>query len=906
MNVGELIRSANRLKRQGKLEQVISEYSQIIKSNPQFYNAYYELGVALAKKGNLKDGINQLKLALEINPNSALCYYTLGEFLCQQGKLTQAIKYYRQALEINPNFYKFYYSLGNALAKVGDEQAANDAYKQAVRLNSDLESINRVKNRVIEAVKTSPEFQYLQLIFGDIATAKTELGIEQANSWVELYTQVKKLRIIKYISPTTQERKIPRGDSLVAHYCSDGEKIVVSNGKETRVCFIQDESGNENHLTQANVLKMPLLKENSLRDSMSLCFPNKKETILKSVKKIKLDKPIVTWTIVFSLSIEYTKILKNLSNKSSAVLFRSQVNGNPSFYGTFVELEDNSCTLKSNCRIGSQRYKGLNNYNITPGKLYVLTNIWDGQSGIFTSVLNGKFQSVSLDAIYQEEFNQEIIAIGGNPDNVCFFSGNFFELMIHNKALNINDAKLLQLHLLEKWHFEKITTRPSSCLTNEEIENIINDDSHKYGNFPNSFLVSNLISSVDTNFYTTNQTKTNHIKVFFVNDTRTQCNIGCRVTSEEMLSLITSAQARVFYTLSLQEVSYLYYILCAKLNKKYLQFQDFDNAFSLMQKEDILGDIYFKKIILNLQICDVVILNGEGGIYDLQPKGVMTLFIAYIAKVKFNKIVALVNHTTDISHPIMKEIVANVYPILDNIVYRENISFSIVSKEIPLKNSYVGADAAFNVINSKSFSQIKDYNPEIYRGIYPEEGFSMPFKKPIVCISGSSILFRKDRPQPQYPVISGISELVSLLRGKKMEVIFLAADANDYKLLKPVSVYLKVPIISASTPTYDNLGLLSNVDCVISGRWHLSILSCCVGTPIILGDANTFKTKALHEIFCFNVPMFSYLNLKSYLKTMSDSVEKVIEEAGIIRPKIESLAWEQAKKALLNVKILEL
>jgi polysaccharide pyruvyl transferase WcaK-like protein len=367
-----------------------------------------------------------------------------------------------------------------------------------------------------------------------------------------------------------------------------------------------------------------------------------------------------------------------------------------------------------------------------------------------------------------------------------------------------------------------------------------------------------------------------------------------------------SAKAKVFYSLSLQEVSWLHFILCAKLSKKHLQFQDFDNAFSLIQKEEIVNDAYFKNIILNLKVCDVVILNGEGGIYDLQPKGVMTLFIAYIAKVKFDKIVALVNHTTDISHPIMKEIVANVYPVLDNIVYRENISFSTVSKEIQLKNSYLGADAAFNIVNSKDFFKIKDYNPENYRGIYPEEGFSMPSKKPIVCISGSSILFRKDRPKPQYPVISGISELVSLLRSKNIEVIFLAADASDYKLLKPVSVYSKVPIISASTPTFDNLGLLSNVDCVISGRWHLSILSCCVGTPIILGDANTLKTKALHEIFGLNIPMFSYLDLKSYLKTMSDSVEKVVEEARVIRPKIESLACANAKKALLNVKILEL
>ena len=446
------IKTANQLKRAGKLEQAINEYSQIIKSNAQFYSAYYELGTALAKKGNLKDGINQLKLALEINPNSALCYYILGELLFQQGKLTEAVKYYRQAIEIKPYFYKFFYSLANALAQVGDEQAASDAYQQAVRLNPNLGSISGVQTLVNEALEKSPEVQYLQLIFENIATAKKELDIEQANNWVELYIQAHKSQLIKYISANTKEKhkQLPFSDSLVAHYRSDGEKVVTSTGQETRVCLIQDDSGNGNHLTQSQLQKMPIWKIDRLKNRETIVFASARQNILKSCENLSIKQPQISWFAVFTPGIEYG----NNKKLPSGAVFRAEVNNFPGFYGTFIGNKNGFYELSANCRSGEKTFHSINNSKFSPGEVYLVTAIWDGVGDKFVLRINGCVDGEINDVVPTGIFNHGKIGIGADTNNNHNFNGDFYELLVYKSVLQLDDIVAVEKHLCQKWGIE--------------------------------------------------------------------------------------------------------------------------------------------------------------------------------------------------------------------------------------------------------------------------------------------------------------------------------------------------------------------------------------------------------------------------------------------------------------------
>lgn len=69
MTTGNLIIKANKLKREGKLDEAIALYRQAIKLKPDFAFTYYELGDALEKQGNFARATIEYEKAIELNPN---------------------------------------------------------------------------------------------------------------------------------------------------------------------------------------------------------------------------------------------------------------------------------------------------------------------------------------------------------------------------------------------------------------------------------------------------------------------------------------------------------------------------------------------------------------------------------------------------------------------------------------------------------------------------------------------------------------------------------------------------------------------------------------------------------------------------------------------------------------------
>ncbi len=139
MSAGRLLKQANQLKRQGKLDEAIALYHQVIEINPNFAWAYHNLGDTLVKRGNLDEAVTYYVQSLKINQNSPWLLWCLGEALAKQGYLEDATQYLRKAIEIKPNFYKFYNSLGQVLNIQGDFDEAIAIYNQSIKLNPEVD-----------------------------------------------------------------------------------------------------------------------------------------------------------------------------------------------------------------------------------------------------------------------------------------------------------------------------------------------------------------------------------------------------------------------------------------------------------------------------------------------------------------------------------------------------------------------------------------------------------------------------------------------------------------------------------------------------------------------------------------------------------------------------------------------
>ena len=139
-----LCRRAGRARDLGKtsvagslLAEAERSFVAVLRLNPDYANAHYNLGVVLQRKGDLEGAERSFRAALRINPKDVSAHFNLGIVLEKKGDLEGAERSYRAAVRLNPDAADAHYNLGGVLAKKGDLEGAVRSYLAALRLNPD-------------------------------------------------------------------------------------------------------------------------------------------------------------------------------------------------------------------------------------------------------------------------------------------------------------------------------------------------------------------------------------------------------------------------------------------------------------------------------------------------------------------------------------------------------------------------------------------------------------------------------------------------------------------------------------------------------------------------------------------------------------------------------------------------
>ena len=124
------------------------------------------------EEGKLKEAAEFYRKALAINPNYAEAYNNLGNVLCEQALFDEAEQSLKQAILLKPELFNPYCNLGSLQLKRGKPKEAIENLSKALELNTSVESIYRdlcyalfqtgqyetAKRIITQGLSVNPEF----------------------------------------------------------------------------------------------------------------------------------------------------------------------------------------------------------------------------------------------------------------------------------------------------------------------------------------------------------------------------------------------------------------------------------------------------------------------------------------------------------------------------------------------------------------------------------------------------------------------------------------------------------------------------------------------------------------------------------------------------------------------------
>jgi len=117
--------------------EAVKHYQEAIKLNPDFTDAFINLGVAYYQLGKYSKAIDAYEKALRLNPHSPSLYNKLGSVYIINGNYMKALDNFKKATDIEPKNPVSHYNLGIAYYLNGDRNAAFKEYAILKELDMD-------------------------------------------------------------------------------------------------------------------------------------------------------------------------------------------------------------------------------------------------------------------------------------------------------------------------------------------------------------------------------------------------------------------------------------------------------------------------------------------------------------------------------------------------------------------------------------------------------------------------------------------------------------------------------------------------------------------------------------------------------------------------------------------------
>ncbi|WP_318556606.1 polysaccharide pyruvyl transferase family protein [Geobacter anodireducens] len=322
---------------------------------------------------------------------------------------------------------------------------------------------------------------------------------------------------------------------------------------------------------------------------------------------------------------------------------------------------------------------------------------------------------------------------------------------------------------------------------------------------------------------------------------------------------------------------------------------DFDSCAGLFLQREHSGTDCLDLI----ESSDVIVIHGDGCMVGngIIPRTI--LFLGYLIKQYLNKKVVIVNHTTEFDHPDLYQMARKVYPLFDDVVFRD--TFSVDHCNSLCRGRYC-ADTAFlfkpalrsewEVISSRAG----------YFDVWPDTARFDP-SKAYICMGGSSLFYCEG---DSTHIINKYAELVKRVQKTFAgQIVLTSSDIVDQGIMRSIAQLLELPLVGLQIPVQQAVDIVGNAEAYIGGRWHPSIFALRGGTPVIPLSSKTFKMQALVQMAGLDFNASDALSLENEYDVIVDRLLSCLKQGNSLRMKLKQWAENEAEACWGNVDCLK-
>jgi Flp pilus assembly protein TadD len=122
---------------QGRIEEAIGQYRQLVQSDGSHFEGHNKLGYALLQVRQTQEALATIQRAVALQPRNPEANNNLGLAMMQAGRNEDGVASLQRAVELKPDYSEAHYNLAHALISIGRTGLAVDQFREALRVRHD-------------------------------------------------------------------------------------------------------------------------------------------------------------------------------------------------------------------------------------------------------------------------------------------------------------------------------------------------------------------------------------------------------------------------------------------------------------------------------------------------------------------------------------------------------------------------------------------------------------------------------------------------------------------------------------------------------------------------------------------------------------------------------------------------